>query len=134
MADVNNLKPGMTISFELNTKLLAGIYTNVVLQSICDATMARMVGDVDAIHNNIISTLPEGTPASCDEYNFLIVRTIDGVLHPVGVPWIKDPVRIVSKTEISVVVRNVSVDDAAGISAALNAYGYSDIDVKVNSQ
>lgn len=131
MADVSNLEPGQVLSFELNTKLLTSDYTTVKLQSICSAPMARRISDIDAIHANIISTLPEGTPQSPDEYNYLIVELIDGDVRAVGVPWIKDPVRVVNKTEINVTVKNVDVSDSEMIRKALNAYGYADIIIEV---
>lgn len=131
MADVSNLKPGMVLSFELQTKQLSSIYTNVTLLSICDASLARLHEDVDAIHANIIATLPTGTPVSCDEYNFLIVRLIDGVVKAVGVPWIKDPIRIIERTDIVVTIKNTDVSDTEVISRALNAYGFSDFEIKI---
>lgn len=129
MADVSKLTPGLVLCFELNTKFLANEYTNVKLISICDATIARMYEDVDATHANIISDLPVGTPSSCDEYNFLIVKLIDGKIKAVGVPWIKDPIRIVQKGTIVVKVNNVDVNDTEVISRALNAFGYSDFEI-----
>lgn len=131
MADVSKLTPGMVLNFELNTKLLPSVYTNVRLLSICSAMLARTYEDIDAIHANIIATLPAGTPASCDEYNFLIVKLINDEIKAVGVPWVKDPIQVVTRGDIVVTVKNVDVNDAEGISRALNAFGYSDFEIKL---
>ena len=132
MADISSLKPGQVLSFELNTNLLASEYRNVVLEAIITYRQARKIEDVDATHANIIGSLPEGTPKSAREYNYLHIVMPSGEERAVGIPWIKYPINVISTQIIDVRVRGMAVDDAAIVAKALRAYGFDDFEIKVN--
>lgn len=78
MADISGLKMGQVVSFKLHTKLISDIFTNVKVLGIVGFEVASAFEDVAAVHANIYSTLPEGTPEGAEDYDYLYVETIDG--------------------------------------------------------
>ena len=133
MADINALRSGQVVSFKLHTKLISDIFTNVKVLGSVGFDLATLTEDVAAIHANIYSTLPEGTPENPQDYDYLIVETIDGQRKAVGAPWIKDPIPTVDSATIQVNVSNATTSDVEKIRDALNAYGYLDLEIKVIS-
>ena len=132
MADVSNLTPGQTISFELETKVLANEFKTCSYLGQVSYELAVTFDDVDATHANIYSTLPTGTPNDPRQYNYILVKLPSGEKKPVGIPWIKDPVTVVETCIITAKIYDASVNDAEDIKRALNARGYSDITITVN--
>lgn len=132
MADVSALNPGQVLSFELETNLLASEYRNVILEGTITYRQARKIEDVDATHANIIGSLPEGTPKSAREYNYLHIIMPNGEERAIGIPWIKDPVNVISTQIIDARIRGMSLDDAEIVAKALRAYGFEDFEIKVN--
>lgn len=133
MADINSLKSGQVVSFKLNTNLIPDIFTNVKVLGVVGFDLAINVEDVAATHANIYSTLPEGTPENPEDYDYLIVETIDGERKAVGGPWIRDPINLVDSASIRVVVNNATTADVEKVRDALNAYGYIDLSIDVIS-
>lgn len=132
MADISSLSPGQVLSFELVTNLLASEYRNVVLEAVVTYKQARKIEDVDATHANIIGSLPEGTPKSAREYNYLHITMPNGEERAVGIPWIKDPINVISTQIVDVRIRGKALDDADIVAKALRAYGFDDYEIKVN--
>ncbi len=133
MADINTLKSGQVVSFKLHTKLISDIFTNVKVLGAVGFDLANNIEDVAAIHANIYSTLPEGTPESPEDYDYLIVETIDGQRKAVGGPWIKDPITVVDSATIRVTLNNATTSDVEKVRNALNAYGFIDLSIEVLS-
>ena len=132
MADVSTLTPGQTITFELETKVLANEFKNCVYLGQVTYELAVTYDDVDATHANIYSTLPAGTPNDPRQYNYILVKLPSGEKKPVGIPWIKDPVRVVTTCVITVKFYDGSINDANDVKRALNARGYNDFEITVN--
>lgn len=133
MADISGLKMGQVVSFKLHTKLISDIFTNVKVLGIVGFEVASAFEDVVAIHANIYSTLPEGTPEGAEDYDYLYVETIDGQRKAVGVPWIKDPITLIDSATIRVTLSNSSTSDVEKVRDALNAYGFIDLSIEVLS-
>ncbi|AQT28146.1 hypothetical protein pVa21_205 [Vibrio phage pVa-21] len=133
MADISGLKMGQVVSFKLHTKLISDIFTNVKVLGIVGYDVATAFEDVAAVHANIYSTLPEGTPENAEDYDYLYVETIDKQRKVVGVPWIKDPISVVDSATIRVTLNNATTSDVEKVRNALNAYGYIDLSIEVLS-
>lgn len=132
MPDISSLSPGQVLSFELLTNLLASEYRNVVLEAVVGYKQARKIEDVDATHANIIGSLPPGTPKSARDYNYLHITMPNGEERAIGIPWIKDPINVITTQIIDVRIRGKSLDDAAIVAKALRAYGLDDFEITVN--
>ena len=113
--------------------MISDIFTNVKVLGIVGFEVASAFEDVAAIHANIYSTLPEGTPEGAEDYDYLYVETIDGQRKAVGVPWIKDPITLIDSATIRVTLSNSSTSDVEKVRDALNAYGFIDLSIEVIS-
>lgn len=129
-----SVSAGQVVSFKLKTKLLKDVFTNVTVVA-ADAAyaIASVFEDVAAIHANIISDLPEGTPRSHNEYNYIIVDLIDGTRKAVGIPWILGDVEVIQGLTVTVTLSNSSMETPEIVKRALNAYGLSDFKIDVKS-
>jgi len=132
VANVSSLKPGQVLSFELLTNLLSNEYRNVVLEGVVGYKQAKRIEDVDATHANIIGSLPQGTPKNAREYNYLHITMPDGSERAVGIPWIKDPINVVTKQIIVARINGSSIEDGDVVAKALRAYGFTDFQLEVN--
>jgi hypothetical protein len=132
MSTVYELRNGQTVTFKLHTKLLPDIYSRVtVLGVVAHSLAAAMSGDdVDAIHSNIYSTLPSGTPKNATDYDYLIVRTATGERKAVGVPWIIEPVTVVDQQGLRIIIPKASSADAEMIVRDLNSRGITDFSIE----
>lgn len=131
MANVSAIKAGQTVSFKLHTKLLKDEYQHVVVKGIVGYDIAISFEDVAVHHENIYSTLPQGTPRNPQDYEYLLVKTQSGETKAVGVPWIKDPVTVIESAIIRITVNQASVGDVETIKRALNSYGFTDFNIEV---
>ncbi len=133
-ASVANLSPGQYLTFKLNTTLITSDYTNVKLLGVIGYDIAQAVTDVTAIHANIYSSLPAGTPRSPDQLTYLYVQMQDGSKRAVSTAWILEPISIIQQAIHVVTIPGLSVAEGAGlIKSALNAYGITDYTVTVST-
>lgn len=132
MSTVYSLKNGQTVTFKLHTKLLPDIYSRVQVLGIVNHTLASATStdDINAIHNNIYSTLPIGTPVNAMDYDYLIVQTDAGERKAVGIPWIMEPVEIVDRQGIRITIPAASTSDVDKIKNALLARGFVDFTIE----
>lgn len=133
MADIENVKAGDVISFRLKTNIISDIYTQVKVVAVAGYELAKLYEDVDAIHASIIGSLPQDTPNSPQDYNYVIVDLIDGKRKVIGFPWIEDNIEFVNSAEIVITIPNASISMVDTVVNALNAYGISDFNTKVNT-
>ena len=129
MADISNLSAGQMVSFSLTTNLISSVYNNVTILGIVGYDMAMLTEDVNAIHRNIYSSLPDNTPSSAKDYNYLIVRLQDGTKKAVGAPWISNDIKVVSSVVYTVTIRDGSADSTDLIRKALQSRGFTDITI-----
>jgi len=132
MTKLADIKTGQTITFKLATTLLKDEYQSVVVKGrAVSYEIAMNYEDVASTHENIYSTLPDGTPRYATDYEYMLVKTQAGATKAIGIPWIIDDIKVIESATIRVVVNNVSVGDTTTISKALNAYGLTDFDIEV---
>lgn len=132
MAKVYGLKNGQVVSFKLHTKLMPDVYSRVTVMGIVEhgLTAALTGDDVSAIHSNIHSTLPEGTPVNAMDYDYLIVQTESGERKAIGVPWIMEPVEIIEQQGLRVTVPDASIADGEAIKDALLSRGITSFTIE----
>lgn len=132
MAKVSALSPGQVISFDLNTTLISGGYRGVKLIANIMYDLAVEYTDVDSKHANIYDTLPEGTPRSAKDFNYLLIEN-NGRREAVGIPWIKDPVTVIDSTVFDVQITGLNLNEGVRlITEALQSRGISDFTIAVN--
>lgn len=132
MAKVSALSPGQVISFDLNTTLISGGYRGVKLIANIMYDLAVEYTDVDSKHANIYDTLPEGTPRSAKDFNYLLIEN-NGKREAVGIPWIKDPVTVIDSTVFDVQITGLNLNEGVRlITEALQSRGISDFTIAVN--
>ncbi len=133
-ASTANLSPGQYLTFKLNNTLITSDYTNVKLLGVISYEIAQTITDVAAIHANIYSALPSGTPRSPSELTYLYVQMTDGSKRAVATAWILDPISIIKQAVHVVTISGLSVAEGAGlIESALKAYGITDFTVTVST-
>lgn len=132
MANISALSPGQIISFDLNTTLISGGYRAVKLVANVMYDLAIQHTDVDSKHANIYDTLPDGTPRSAKDFNYLLVEK-NGKIEAVGIPWIKDPVTVIDNSVFDVQITGLNLNEGARlITEALQSRGISDFTISVN--
>lgn len=132
MANISALSPGQVISFDLNTTLISGGYRGVKLIANITYDLAVEYTDVDSKHANIFDTLPEGTPRSAKDFNYLLIEQ-NGRREAVGIPWIKDPVTVIDSTVFDVQITGLNMNDGVRlITEALQSRGISDFVISAN--
>lgn len=133
MSTAYALKNGQVVTFKLNTKLLPDIYSKVTVLGTVDYELAIATSgdDLTAIHSNIYSTLPEGTPANPRDYDYLIVRTAAGERKAVGLPWIMEPITVIEQKGLRITIPNASSSDITLISKDLQSRGITEFDIEV---
>lgn len=123
MIDATTLNPGMILTFECRSTFIPNIYTNVKLLAQADSSLASAVSDIYATHANIVGDIPD-IGATADDYNYLIVETTDGERHAVGIPWIKDNLKIVTLTKGVITVEGLGPADLNNIIRMIQGRGW----------
>lgn len=129
MADISKLTAGQFVSFDLATNVITADYRSVEVLAIAGYAIASTYTDVDAIHANIIGTLPAGTPTSAKDYSYLICKLSTGDIRAVGAPWIRDPIKIVQNIIYNVQIRDGDMNSAEVIRKTLQSRGFQDFTI-----
>ena len=129
MADISKLTAGQFISFDLATTVLSAEYRNVEVLGTVGHAIAKTYTDVDAIHANIIGTLPVGTPARASDYMYLLCKLPTGDIRAVGAPWIRDPIKYIQNVVHNIQVRDGDMKSAEVIRKALISRGFQDFTI-----
>lgn len=132
MASLSGINTGQIVTFKLFTKYIPDVYKNVKVLGIMSFEIASQFTDVSAIHANIISTLPEGTPKNAEDYQYLYVELIDGTRQCVGETWIADNITVVSAITIHVKIHDGSTGDLPTLRKALNGYGFTNFEIETS--
>lgn len=124
------LTPGSVVSFEVYpTSVLGNDFKNVTVKAILDSETARTAVpggfDAAALHANVYSSLPEGTPNNYTRYNYVKIAYPSGATAILGIPWIK-AASVVSKVVQRGVftIEPIGIADVAIIQQALAGAGY----------
>ena len=137
MLTPQNFTIGDVISFQLYPSAILGTgFQNVKLLAILDMNTLPLLGyDPQALHANVYSTLPQGTPNDPSQYSYLKLLLQNGQTTVIGIPWIIDSsLQVSSTSSIQFTVNNVSPSDQNTILQALAAAGYTAVNMKVVTQ
>ena len=101
-------------------------FTRVRLIGVVDYSTASQKIDPVALHEDIITNLPEGSVDDPTIYSYLKIELENGEQTFVGLPWIDTTtLEKVGSNKLTLTIDNVNVDDVPNILAALTANGYT---------
>ena len=121
------------VSFSLFENTTIGTtFTRVRLIGVVDYSTASQKIDPVALHEDIITNLPEGSVDDPTQYSYLKLELENGAVTYVGMPWVDESTLTkVGESKLQVTLSNVNVDDVPNIIAALNANGFNVESTKV---
>ena len=129
------LKVGNIVSFDVYASSILGTdYGEMKVTGVFDKNTANMWVDTDTLHANLYSQLPQGTPTSPDDYQFVkLERVSDKSVKVLGVPWIKEnTITIISKGTLTIKMIDMTSVDANEIRKAILALNYKIQDLQLN--
>lgn len=117
-----------TVNFSLyqqTQNIIRTDYSGCKILGVVDADSVKQAGfDPYAIHANVYGTLPAGTPASADDYNWLKVRLANGSVDFVGLPYIiPASITVIDTNTMAFYVENCNQDVINAITAAIATTG-----------
>lgn len=129
------LKKGATVDFVVEApEILTTGFVNVFINSELDMETAQQLGlDVMAKHQSLYPLFKDkgfaDDPAS---YGYVRVTKENGVSTILGIPWIVEAsIAVKQRSQISVSIPDVGVNDIALVKAALESNGYKNAVVKL---
>ncbi len=130
-----NFKPRGVYSFDtLAPGVLPASFNNATVLGVIDYEMASSLVDVMAIHVNVRPHLPEGTPDSPEDLDFIQIKqgTEKTVL---AIAWINEA-SIQRRVSLSAraLIEDVTADDLLRIREALVSNGFDKIKLELVSQ
>ena len=108
--------------------VLGGVHKSLKLKTITDAETASLFSDVKGLHANILTLLPQGTPASVNALTFYGFETPDGDKVFFAEQWLQSYIEVTS-TVITVKINDGSLSSVTAIRQALNSIGLYDITI-----
>ncbi len=121
-------------SFDVHAPAVLGNgFKNVTVLAVMDQESANQLIDTQSLHVNIYPYLPEGTTNRPDGYNYLKIRTANGEVTVLGIPWINEAsiVHVVSNS-VTVKIGNVQASDLPAIRDALMQNGFTALDIRLD--
>ncbi len=116
-------------SFDVYPAAVLGTgFKKVTVQAVLDYQSAQGFDDIEAIHSNIKAWLPEAIRERPQDFDYLLLRTEDGVNTVIGIPWIiEDSVVLVESLKAQVMIEDVGSADIERIRACLTQNGFNKI-------
>ena len=132
MFDINTVPHGVVVNITYDTPL-RGSEQYVEVLGTCGYKMAMDIEDVNAIHQNIYSSLEAQPANNLQEYNFLIFRGKGGIKRAAAGAWIRN-VDVVKKIKARCTIAIDNVDEIEHIRRALASRGLNDVEITVIEQ
>lgn len=131
-----NFQNRKVYSFDVYPAAILGTgFKNVTVSAVIDYETALNYGDIDAQHVNVFSYLPAGTPNRPQDFDYLLLRTSEGTLTVIGVPWIvEETIELVQALKMSVTIDGVGNADVDRVRACLTQNGYNNIAIALIGQ
>lgn len=113
--------------------ILGTDWQRVTVMAVFDYETALAQGvDIPALHAQVYSYLPSGTPDDPSQYDYVKLRTASGSTVILGIAWIKlDSVAEVDSVSLVVTIDNVSSSDVDRVRAALSQNNFTAKSIKV---
>lgn len=126
---------GQTYSFNVYPSSLLGTdWQNVLVTSVMSYADAQNQKDVTSLHNQFYPFFgtQTNTPNDPASYLYIKVKTQNGDITILGVPWITDSTVVaVTAQTVTATIANVTPQDVPKIQAALVANGYNNVLVTI---
>lgn len=125
--------PRKKYSFDLWPAAILGTgFKRVTVQAILDYQSAQGFGDIEALHQNVKAMLPSGTPDRPQDFDYLLLRTEEGVNTIIGIPWIiEESVVLVESLKANVLIEDIGSADIERIRACLTQNGFNKIAISL---
>lgn len=119
-----DLEIGKSYDFRfLAPGILGGGYKNARLLAVLDYGSAERAQDIGAIHAQVLSELPEGTPSNPESLLYLKLKTSAGAEVVIAVDWLSAAPTVVGGTTYVITITGSSPNKLSLISATLRAAG-----------
>lgn len=114
--------------------LLGSNWQNVTVMSLMDyATVMNSGFDAPAMHAQVFSYLPSGTPNDPSQYDYVKLKTAAGAITYLGIAWINlASVVQVDSVTIVVTIGNVTSASTSLVRQALVQNGFNNLSMTVN--
>lgn len=132
MFDINTVPHGVVVNITYDTPL-RGSEQYVEVLGNCGYKMAMEYEDVNAIHQNIYSSLEAQPANNLPEYNFLIFKDKEGRKRVAADAWVRNVV-VVKKIKARCTIAIDNVDEIEHIRRALASRGLNDVEITVIEQ
>ncbi|ANZ48867.1 hypothetical protein HOV30_gp017 [Erwinia phage Derbicus] len=130
MFDISTVPHGSVVNITYDTPLLGTEQYVEVLGTSCGYKMAMEIEDVNAIHQNIYSSLEAQPTNNLTAYNFIVFVDSEGKQRVAADAWIRN-ITVVKKIKAQCTVEIDSVDEIEHIRKALAARGLNDVVITV---
>jgi hypothetical protein len=133
MSFATDMVKGNTVSFQLYPNgVITPVYSNAQVLSIWDVDDAKGLIDPYALHLNIHSQLPPGTPKDPTNLTFYKLKLANGEITALCQAWIQEStVQVQTMSTIQFTVANCTPDDIRHILDALSSVGKTAVNTKV---
>ncbi len=121
------------VSFSLYDNTTIGtVFSRVRIIGVVDYDTASNAIDPVALHEDIITNLPEGSIDDPTAYSYLKVQMENGNKTFIGMPWINmSTLERVGSSKLQLTIDEVNSDDVPRILAALTSNGFTVSDTKI---
>jgi hypothetical protein len=131
MSDLRDLV-GKIITFNLHAPSILGSgYTNVKVIGAVTSQIAKTYTDILTQHAQVFSSLPPGTVDSYKGYDYLLIENSNGVIIPIGFPWIQGTPVESESSLTTITFTNLSATQIRDIELILRSNNFNDFSVKI---
>lgn len=126
---------GSLISFSVwPSSVLGTLFDKAKLLTFLDEDTAKVYIDTAAMHANVYSTLPIGTPNNPASYQYVKLKLQNGDNVVIGVPWINEStiVRHSGSTIVITIPDSNPNDDVSKVRQALLGRGFTKFTIAVS--
>jgi hypothetical protein len=108
-------------------------FKNVTVQAVLDYDAATNFADIEALHVNVYSYLPPGTPNRPQDFDYLLLKTEGGDTTVIGIPWIiEETIEVVQSLKAQVIIDGLaSSGDLERIRACLSQNGFDKLTISL---
>lgn len=133
MSFATDMIKGNTVSFQLYPNgAITSVYRNAKILAIQDVDDAKGFIDPIALHINIYSQLPNGTPRDPSNLPFYKLKLPDGTITSICQAWIQESTVVIqTMATIQFTIGSCTPDDVTLITNALAAIGKTAVNTKV---
>lgn len=128
-----NFETNLVYSFDIHPRAYFDTdFNNVRVLGTVGSEIASKYADIYALHAQVYTTLPYGTPNDPTAFNYLLIRTSTGSTTIVGIPWIKEnTITLIESRTMLVTIDNISASDINKVRNALVQNGFNSIAIQI---